>query len=124
MKFDSAAKADAEKEFNSINDMLSKDKKNKMVLYGSILLASILGAIISIIVIRRKKRKKALEEQESLLDIVIDDDSLNDTEMLKPIDFGISNVNTHKEEEIKKYASEKPDQVVEIVKSWLADNER
>lgn len=31
---------------------------------------------------------------------------------------------SHLENEIKKYATEKPEQVVEIIKSWLSENER
>ncbi|MBC8062230.1 MAG: flagellar M-ring protein FliF [Clostridiaceae bacterium] len=41
-----------------------------------------------------------------------------------PIDFEPKNENSHLESEIRKYAKEKPEQVSDIVKAWLADEER
>ena len=41
----------------------------------------------------------------------------------EPIDFEQHNEKSHKESEIKKYAKEKPEQVADIIKSWLTDNE-
>lgn len=40
------------------------------------------------------------------------------------INFETINPKAHIENEIKQYATEKPDQVADIVKSWLAENER
>lgn len=42
----------------------------------------------------------------------------------KPIEFEVEDENTHLEKELKKYAIDKPDQVADIIKSWLADDER
>lgn len=42
----------------------------------------------------------------------------------KPIEFEVEDENTHLEKELKKYAMNKPDQVADIIKSWLADDER
>jgi flagellar M-ring protein FliF len=43
---------------------------------------------------------------------------------LAPINFEEENENNHIEKEIKKYASEKPDQVADIIKSWMTEDER
>ncbi|AYE33432.1 flagellar basal-body MS-ring/collar protein FliF [Clostridium septicum] len=126
MTFDAVAKADAEKEIEAAKGIFS-DSNNKVLTIGGIILALIILLIILIIVLvlRRKKRNAdAKAEEEALLDLVIDDDTLEDNEFLKPIDFGTNNANIHKEDEIKRYATEKPDQVLDIVKSWLAESER
>lgn len=41
----------------------------------------------------------------------------------KPVELDVENEKTHLESEIKKYASQKPEQVAEIIKSWLAEDE-
>ena len=76
---------------------------------------------------RKKKSKETVEEEvvESLLDVVIDDKiSKVNEEPLKPIEFEVTTEQQHIESEIKKYASEKPQQVADIVKSWLVESER
>ena len=72
------------------------------------------------------RRKKHKEEEESLLDVVVGDDTQTQEPVTyAPIDLGPDeDEKTHMENEIKKYATEKPEQVAEIIKSWLRDNER
>ena len=78
--------------------------------------------------LRKKKSKEAVKEEvveENLLDVVIDDKiSKVNEEPLKPIEFEVTTEQQHIESEIKKYASEKPQQVADIVKSWLVESER
>lgn len=109
---------------NTVTNPFEEEKSNPLYLYlgigaGLVLLAS----VIIFIIIRRKKNKE--EEEPGLLDVVIDDkiSKLNE-DMLKPIDFNTTNPQTHVESEVKRYASEKPEQVVDIVKSWLVESER
>ena len=66
---------------------------------------------------------KLLEEEERLLDVVVGD-NITEPEQYEPINFEVEDEKTHLEKEVKKYAQEKPEQVVEIVKSWLTENER
>lgn len=42
----------------------------------------------------------------------------------KPIQLEEESEGAYIEREIRKYATEKPDQVIEIVKAWLAEDER
>ena len=62
---------------------------------------------------------------DRVLDVVIDD-SISNKEIVNyaPIDFEVKDEKSHIESEIKKYAKDKPDQVVDIIKSWLSENER
>lgn len=127
MTFDPISKQDAEAEFNAINEELEKENRNRIILFSllGLLLASI--AIFFLILSRRKAKKKNEEEkaEENLLDIIVDDRmSKDETEAMPSIDFESINPKAHIENEIKKYATEKPDQVVDIVKSWLRENER
>ena len=64
-------------------------------------------------------------EEEQLLNTLIDDSIIpKETEEFTPIEFESKSQKSHLENEIKKYALEKPEQVVEIIKSWLTENER
>ncbi len=85
----------------------------------------LLGAII-FFVIKKRKNDEEYEEDEEGLDILIDD-SGSETKQIpkfKPIDLEAQDEKTHVENEIRKYAKDKPDQVAEIIKSWLAEDER
>lgn len=103
------------------------ESKNNNMLY--IIIAAVIFTILIIfILVRRSRRKKAKvdeEVEENLLDVVIDDKIAKvQEEPLKPIDFEVTTQQQHIESEIKKYAAEKPQQVADIVKSWLAESER
>lgn len=102
-----------------------EESTNPLYLYLGIVAGVVLlfTSIIIFIIIRRRRKKKV--EEPGLLDVVIDDKiSKIPEEMLKPIDFESNNPQAHIEAEVKRYASEKPEQVVDIIKSWLAESER
>ncbi|GAB6167704.1 flagellar basal-body MS-ring/collar protein FliF [Clostridium carnis] len=124
MTFDPATKENAQKEFDALNELMAKENRNKMITYISLGALALASLIIAILLFRKKKNKNQ-DEEENLLDVVIDDNiSRVNTEKLPPIDFSSINPKAHIEEEIKKYATDKPDQVVDIIKSWLAEDER
>ena len=130
INFDPLGNADGNADSEVINDMLKDEKRNKIIIYGVIGLIALAGAIITILIIV-KKRKNAdyddeyEDEESSLLDVVIDDRiSKNTQQPLQPINFENDDPKAHIEKEIKKYAQEKPEQVVEIIKSWLSESER
>jgi flagellar M-ring protein FliF len=131
MKFDTSS-ADAAKQ--AINDMKQADAQaNKMKLYKEIGIGG--GALLLFIMLfafLRKKKKSALEEEQldaivspKSIDVLVGD-NLGPAVEFKPIDFDSQGVTerSHIEKEIKRYASEKPDQVADIIKSWLAEDER
>lgn len=96
--------------------------KNIMLIIAGILGVLLLGVVIFLIAKRRKKKKV---ENEQLLDTLIDDTIIpKEPETFEPIEFESRSQKTHLENEIKKYATEKPEQVVEIIRSWLTENER
>ena len=125
LPFDTAAKKKKKKD---LEDMQKAEKtKERIKLFTAIGLGVLLllGAII-FFVIKKRKNDEEYEEYEEGLDILIDD-SGSETKQIpkfKPIDLEAQDEKTHVENEIRKYAKDKPDQVAEIIKSWLAEDER
>ncbi|ACQ53291.1 flagellar basal-body MS-ring/collar protein FliF [Clostridium botulinum] len=125
LPFDTAAKDKVKKD---LEDMQKTEKtKERIKLFTAIGLGVLLllGAIIFFI-IKKRNEDEEYEDDEEGLDILIDD---NDSETkqvpkFKPIDLETQDEKTHVENEIRKYAKDKPDQVAEIIKSWLAEDER
>ena len=114
---------------NITDPFAEPEANNNNMIY--MIIAGVVGAILLIvfIVLRSKKKKTnkevVTEEEGNLLDIVIEDKiSKVEEEELKPIEFEVPNENIHIENEIKKYAAEKPQQVADIVKTWLVESER
>ena len=118
------------KDTGNITDPFAEpEANNNNMIY--MIIAGVVGAILLIVfIVLRSKKKKAnkelvTEEEGNLLDIVIEDKiSKVEEEELKPIEFEVPNQNIHIENEIKKYAAEKPQQVADIVKTWLVESER
>lgn len=129
--FDTTVKDDAKKALDAIQK--ETQQENQMKLYRMIALG--VGALIAVIVAVVLFRKKRNNDDEDIefeelsngngIDVVIGNKPEEQIEF-KPIDFDreANNERTHIEKEIKKYATEKPDQVIDIIKSWLAEDER
>lgn len=101
------------------------DQKKAMMEKGiAIAIASIIALIVLLIVYKKVWGKD--EDDDDLLDETLESEILpNETEIeFEPIVFEDNDQKTHIESEVKKYAQSKPDQVADIVKSWLAEDER
>lgn len=107
-----------------IADMNAQAQKDKqMALYRTIGIpaAAVLGMFILFLLFRRKKKKVELPH----IDMVVDDTiQPKETVEYPPIDLEPANEKSHVENEIRKYAEQKPEQVADIIKSWLAEDER
>lgn len=122
MEFDTSDQQAAKAAVDAMNAEAEAASKNEMMIIAGAVGALLLGLIIFLLV-RRRKNKKV--EDEQLLNTLIDDSIIpKEPETFAPIEFESNNKKSHLENEIKKYAMEKPDQVVEIIKSWLVENER
>lgn len=124
MDFDTTAADEAQMQVDEFNKQLAEQKRNKIIMWcviGGIIAALIIAGIIIYVRKRRAEEEEDEEEDdnENGLDVIIDD-----TAQYKPIDLDIQNPQTKIENEIKNYAKDKPDQVADIVKSWLSENER
>ncbi|WP_456008274.1 flagellar M-ring protein FliF C-terminal domain-containing protein, partial [Clostridium butyricum] len=122
MTFDTSSIDKAQAALDEMNAEEAANKKTMMMIAGGVIGAILLGGIIIFILKRRKKKE---EEEEQLLDTLIDDTIIpKEPDAFDPIEFETKTQKSHLENEIKKYATEKPEQVVEIIKSWLTENER
>jgi len=122
MPFDTTAKVQAQTELDAIKAETASTNNTRNMIIAGILGALLLGLIIFLIV---KRRKKKIVENEQLLNTLIDDSIVpKEPENFDPIEFESKTQKSHLENEIKKYAMEKPEQVVEIIKSWMTENER
>lgn len=124
MKFDPTQANENAAAIKALKDQTAADQR--MQLYK--LIAMIAGAAILLIVglivflIKRRKTKKTISKG---IDVVVGD-SLYDKNAVPyvPLDLDVESEADGIEKDIKKYAEEKPDQVVDIIKSWLAEDER
>lgn len=125
MAFDTTAQDQAKAELDTMNAAEAAASRNRMMVIAGVLGAIVLaGAVTGAVILMRRRRRKRAEEDQ-ILDTLIDDSIIpKDPETFEPIEFESKTKKSHLEDEIKKYAIEKPDQVVEIIKSWLTENER
>ena len=125
--FDTTAKDNINKDLEQMKNEEAAQKRKKLYTILGIVGGLAVAALAAYLIIR--KRREDEEEEEEILpkniDTVIDDNTpVEDQTKFKPIELDVENEKTHTEKEIKKYATEKPEQVAEVVKSWLAEDER
>lgn len=142
LPFDTTAQTQAQKMINEMNAQATQAQQTKQ-LYTLIAIGAGAAAVIAAIVIVLLKRKKKDEDE---LEDIFDDTQPNGINVVvgenivpKPIEKGEpkdklefkpldlepeENEQSHNEKEIRKYALDKPEQVVDIIKAWLAEDER
>jgi flagellar M-ring protein FliF len=124
MNFDPTAKDLAKAEIEAMKKQAEAEKK--MGLYRNIgyAVAAFIAFIILLIFVKRLSKDKVKEETAGL-DVVIGD-VIQPKERIQyaPIELEREDEKSHVEKEIKKYAVEKPEQVADIIKSWLTEDER
>lgn len=116
MEFDPVGKAEAKKEIDEIKAQELKAKLFALGIFIGITLIAL--AIVYFMIIRKKKKEVDLYDD--------DDENLSDLETSVTLDTVGGRVNRiiddeelSLEDEVRLYASEKPDQVTEIIKTWL-----
>ena len=124
VKFNTDAKDAAAKDLQEINSEKAKEAKLNLYKTYGFTAASAVLFIIFIVILLKKFKKSRNKDMERINQIFNDSLPEAETVALKPIDLEVTNDNEHLENEIKKYASKKPDQVIDIVKSWLSEDER
>lgn len=123
-KFNSTSDSVAAEEAAKLAEEEAANKKMLMYKYIGAGAAGFILLLIILISMRKAKKAKELGEEElEGIDVLIDE-KIEPKETLKPIDFDEESESSHIEKEIKKYATQKPDQVADIIKSWMAEDER
>jgi len=124
MPFDNTNQLQYAEQLKLMQEAEARANRQKMI--EKIVIASLIAVgLIFLIIVAIKMLRKAKPELEPALDVVIGDQTPpKEPVTYEPIDLEVNNRNYQIEQEIKKYAQEKPDQVADIVKSWLAEDER
>lgn len=126
LTFDQTSKTQAQAEIQAMKDADAAAKK--AALYRNIVIGAVAGVVLIALLIILLRRRKKNDEENAVgegLNVVIDD-NVQPKEAIKfeSLDLDAQNEKSFIEEEIKKYATSKPEQVADIVKSWLAEDER
>lgn len=131
MRFNTELQEKAQKDLDEMNLRNASLEKNKLYERIGIGIGSLILLLIILVSLKKGRSKKddmdIYKGENDGLNVVIGDelDPKEANPGFKPIDFEPKeNEKTHIEKEIKKYATQKPEQVAEIVKSWLTKDER
>lgn len=127
LPFDTTYSSNAKKDLDSINKELQDAKKAKMYKTIGAAAASLIILVVLGIAYRKKKKNAIESELESTSVIAAEEEEEEENKpkvKYKPVELDVEDEKTHLENQIKKYASQKPEQVAEVVKSWLAEDER
>ncbi|WP_461615302.1 flagellar basal-body MS-ring/collar protein FliF [Clostridium sp. Marseille-QA1073] len=122
LQFNTAEKDLAEKELESMKEAERIAKRNKLIYMGIFGVAAIIILAIVISAIRKSKQEEE-EVEVPNFDMIIGDD-VKPKEIFETLNLEAETEKEHVANEVRKYASNKPEQVADIVKSWLAEDER
>ncbi len=133
LAFNEDFKTQAEEEIKAMKAEEAKSQRNKLIALGAGGVLGLILVIVLISILRSKKKKNEIEyydESEDTLEglnVVVGD---NENDKLETVADLYAELNLEAEtdnekimREVKKYAEKKPEQVAEIIKSWLADDE-
>ncbi|KAA8675183.1 flagellar basal-body MS-ring/collar protein FliF [Clostridium sp. HV4-5-A1G] len=126
--FDTTAQDNAKKDMDAMDKAEQLAKRNRLIAIIGGIAAAVIATVVGVILWRRKHEEEDLFDEEMEpqgIDAVVGDETqVKEKPKFKPVELESENEDTHVENEIKKYAKDKPDQVADIIKSWLAEDER
>ncbi|WP_426349133.1 flagellar basal-body MS-ring/collar protein FliF [Alloiococcus sp. CFN-8] len=127
MNFDTAAQDALDKQIAAIEAQEAKEKKIRLYSMAVLGMIGVIAIISIIVIIMRNLRRKEDEELilgSNLNTVVGEEITPKPVESFEPIAFEEENEKLYIEKEIKSYAHEKPEQVADIIKAWLTEDER
>lgn len=123
LNFNSDSKKVAEKallDIDNANKAAARKALYTRIAFGVL---AILLFIFLIVAIRKASKKK--ETASGGIDMLIGDNIRpKQQEYFEPIEFEVNDKKSNMEKQVKKYAADKPEQVADIIKSWLTEDER
>ncbi|QCX32353.1 flagellar M-ring protein FliF [Caloramator sp. E03] len=127
MPFNNDLKEKQEEQLKLMQEQEAREKKIK--LYTTIGMASGAGILlIALIIFITRKLKKSKKDEDlqpkPIIDVVVGDDVIKKQPPIYEPVLEEEEDRMDIEKEIKQYASKKPDQVVEVIKTWLSEDER
>lgn len=126
MPFDNTLKKQIDADLKAAETQRQNEERTKMlVTYIGYPAAGILAFILLLILI--SKIKPAFSRKAALgggIDVIVNDPMTVNQVIRNPVMLDDEDAQPDLTSELKKYATKKPEQIVEIVKSWLAEDER
>lgn len=131
MPFDNSAEKQAEADLKALDDQKkAEERRNTLVTYIGYPAAGLFALVVLLILISKIKsgsRKTEIAELAGLtgggVDVIVNEPVTVTEVMSNPIILE-EEERPDLTSEIKKYADKKPEQVAEIIKSWLAEDEK
>lgn len=121
--FNTEAKDAAQKDIDELNALKISEAKTQLYKKYAIAGGSgVLFLVFLISLIKMLKSSKSKNEEKD--EFIFKDTVVAETIIPKSINLEFTSEKEHLENEIKSYASKKPEQVIDIVKSWLSEDER
>ncbi|MEG2657280.1 MAG: flagellar basal-body MS-ring/collar protein FliF [Clostridium sp.] len=127
LNFNEDYKSQAEKEIEAMKAAELKAKRNKLIALTVGAVVGLILIIVTILMVRSKKVKDEEEDEEAVdrLDVTIGNQQLETAaDLYKSLNLDVETEKEKVMKEVKKYAEKKPEQVAEIIKSWLNEEER
>ncbi|MEF9934233.1 MAG: flagellar basal-body MS-ring/collar protein FliF [Clostridium sp.] len=126
MVFDEDAKRAEEAAKKALEQEEAKKELIRNILLIAVGLALVVGSIVALLIWRKKKYQ---DEDEELLtggniDMADGTSPLAPSEYSPVLDENEDEYKMNLEKEIRSYAAKKPEQVVDIIKTWLSEDER
>ena len=123
--FDTSLKKQVETDLKELQSQQKIDERNKkLFMYIGYPLAGILGFILLLIMLSKLKSRGSKSLLAGNVDFVIDQPIAINEIINKQSILDVENEKSDITSELKKYATKRPEQVVDIIKSWLAEDER
>jgi flagellar M-ring protein FliF len=107
-------------DIDTANKLAAKKTLYTRIAYGVI---GIILFIILLVVIRKASKNKD-KDSVSIDSLIEDNIAPKQQEYFAPLEFNSNTKKTNMEKQVKKYAEDKPEQVADIIKSWLTEDER
>lgn len=127
MPFDNTVKNKVDEELKAMEaNTLAEQRKQNLITYIGYPAAGLLALILLIILISKIRASftRPAVLSGGNVDVVVNEPVTVNEVIRNPVILDEEEERVDLASEIKKYANKKPDQVVEIVKSWLAEDER
>ncbi|MFR1708050.1 MAG: flagellar basal-body MS-ring/collar protein FliF [Clostridium sp.] len=124
LAFNDDYKTQAEEEINAMKQAEAKAKRNKLIALGVGVAIALILTIVIISILRSRKNEVVEEDEIEGLDVVVGEKNIENIEDLyKDLDLEAESEKEKIMAEVRKYAEKKPEQVADIIRSWMTDEE-
>lgn len=125
MSFNTELKDKQNEQLKQMEEQSAKEKKVKLYTTIGVASAALLALVIGVIIMRKRRSKKEDEDLvQPSFDVVVGDEVIKKQNNIYEPVLDDEDDKMDIEKEIRDYANKKPEQVVEVIKTWLSEDER